>query len=228
MKRDLPAVALDASAVAQRIRDALRAGHWPPGGRLPTERAMAESLGLSRAAVRKALATLKNEGLISQRVGSGTYAKAPAPSTAQIGPAELMRARIAFEPQIAELAVHNATAADFARMDECLAMAEQASSVEDFELWDARLHEALAEATHNAMVVLVFRMMSEARRHGEWGELKRRSASRGRRQIYQREHSALVQALRERDALKGAALLREHLRHVEKNLFSSSDSRRWR
>jgi DNA-binding FadR family transcriptional regulator len=179
MKRDLPSATLDAGAVAQRIREALRAGHWPPGSRLPTERAMAESLGLSRAAVRKALAALKTEGLISQRVGSGTYANAPLPSMAQIGPAELMRARIAFEPQIAELAVHNATAADFARMDECLAMAEQASSVDDFELWDARLHDALAEATHNAMVVLVFRMMSDARRHGEWGSLKRRSGSGG-------------------------------------------------
>src|SRR6478672_1482107 len=107
MKRDLPSATLDAGAVAQRIREALRAGHWPPGSRLPTERAMAESLGLSRAAVRKALAALKTEGLISQRVGSGTYANAPLPSMAQIGPAELMRARIAFEPQIAELAVHN-------------------------------------------------------------------------------------------------------------------------
>ena len=221
MNRDLPTPPDEVAAVTQRLREALLSGHWPPGSRLPTERAMADSLGLSRAGIRKALAALKTEGLISQRVGSGTYAHRAAPSAPQVGPAELMRARLAFEPQIAELAVHNATAADFVRMDECLAMADAATTVEEFELWDARLHEALAEATHNAMVVLVFKLMSDARRHGEWGALKRRSASRERRAAYQTEHRALVQALRERDARRGAAMLREHLLHVQKNLFES-------
>lgn len=220
MKRDLPAAIDDAGAVTHRIREALHSGHWPAGSRLPTERALAESLNLSRARVRKALGVLKGEGLISQKVGSGTYA-ARAPGTSQVGPADLMRARIAFEPQIAELAVHNATAADFERMQECLAMSESAATTDEFELWDARLHNALAEATHNAMVVLVFRLMSEARRQGEWGTLKRRSASPERRLRYQREHSALVQALRERDAARAAALLREHLLNVQHNLFSS-------
>lgn len=221
MKRDLPAAVDDTGAVAQRIRDALHSGHWPAGSRLPTERALAQSLSLTRSQVRKAFGVLKDEGLISQRVGSGTFAARAAPGTPQVGPAELMRARIAFEPQIAELAVHNATAADFERMDQCLAMSERAATSEEFELWDVRLHEALAEATHNQMVVLVYRLMSEARRHAEWGALKRRSATPRRRHDYQHEHRALVQALRLRDTAQAATLLREHLLHVQHNLFSS-------
>jgi len=131
-----------------------------------------------------------------------------------------MHARIAFEPQIAELAVHNATAADFARLDECLAMGDRAETFEEFERWDAKLHEVLAEATHNAMVLLVFRLLTNARRHSDWGALKRRSATPARRTVYQREHHALVEALRERDAAHATALLREHLLHVQQNLFS--------
>jgi len=220
MKRDLPAAAGDLSTFTRTLRDALTGGQWPAGARLPTERALAERYRLSRAAVRKALAALKDEGLISQRVGSGTYANPASSAGLEVGPAELMHARMIFEPQIAELAVHNATALDFSRMEECLAMAEQSTTFEDFEQWDGRLHETLAESTHNAMVLMVFRLMSEARRTGDWGALKRRSATPERRQAYQREHRALVQALRERDAQKAAALLRAHLAHVQRNLFS--------
>jgi DNA-binding FadR family transcriptional regulator len=220
MKRDLPIDDGTGIPLAQRLREELLDGRRPPGTRLPTERALAERFGLSRAGVRKALARLKAEGLISQRVGAGTFAAKPAGSALEVGPAELMQARIAFEPQIAELAVHNATTADFAKLDECLALGDRAETFEDFERSDARLHEVLAEATHNAMVLLVFRLLTNARRHSDWGALKRRSATPVRRAGYQREHRALVEALRERDAQKATALLREHLLHVQQNLFA--------
>jgi GntR family transcriptional regulator, uxu operon transcriptional repressor len=221
MKREPPAAAGNLAAFTRTLRDALMGGQWPAGTRLPTERSLADEYRLSRATVRKALSALKDEGLISQRVGSGTFASPAASVGLEIGPADLMHARLIFEPQIAELAVHNATALDFARMEECLATAEQATDIEDFEMWDGRLHEMLAESTHNAMVLRVFRLMSEARRGGDWGALKRRSATPERRQAYQHEHRALVQALRERDAPKAAALLRAHLVHVQTNLFSA-------
>lgn len=53
----------------QRIRDR----KYPPGGRMPAESDLAQTLGVSRATVRTVLARLSNEGFVIRRQGDGTY-----------------------------------------------------------------------------------------------------------------------------------------------------------
>jgi DNA-binding FadR family transcriptional regulator len=218
---------------AARLRESLienlRKRTWRSGDRLPTERALSEQYGLSRSTVRRVMADLKRRRLITQTVGSGTYvsdevqqglASMVSAAAAQVvSPAELMAARLVLEPALIAMVIGNATAADFDRMDACNHEAEAASTLEAFEHWDAALHEAIAEATHNRFITGVFRLMSDARAQGEWGVLKRRSATPQRRVEYQREHRALVEALRERDAERARALCLEHLAHVRDNLL---------
>lgn len=224
-----PRIAVNpADMLRESLLRELADGTWRPGDRLPTERALAEHHGLGRTAVRRVLQGLKEQGLITQTVGSGTYASEGAArrlserrraDAAVVSPAELMAARLVLEPAIVDLVVAHATAADFARMDDCLRRAEAATSVEAFERWDGALHEAIAEAAHNGFVTGVFRLMNEARAQGEWGALKRRSLTAERRRAYQREHRALVDALKRRDAQRARALCVEHLRHVRANLL---------
>jgi GntR family transcriptional repressor for pyruvate dehydrogenase complex len=56
--------------IEQRLRD----GRLRPGDRLPSERELAEHLGVSRAAVREALRVLEALGVLSAGVGSGPRA----------------------------------------------------------------------------------------------------------------------------------------------------------
>lgn len=221
---------MDAAArLRENLLDNLRRRTWRAGDRLPTERALSEQFGLSRSTVRRVMGELKRQRLITQTVGSGTYvshdapqalaAMVPAAAAQVVSPAELMAARLALEPALIELVIGNATAADFARMDECNDAAEAATTLEDFEHWDAALHEAIAEAAHNRFITGVFRLMGEARAQGEWGVLKRRSATPERRAAYQREHRALVAALQQRDAEQARALCLTHLLHVRRNLL---------
>lgn len=209
--------------------DKLRAREWRAGHRLPTERALSEQFGLSRSTVRRVLTELKNKRLITQTVGSGTYVAervhealselAPAGQAPAVSPAELMSARLVLEPAIIDMAVGNATSEDFARMDECNRLAEAAKTLEDFERWDAALHEAIAQAAHNGFIAGVFKLMNEARSQGEWGVLKRRSATPERRLAYQQQHRALVEAIRQRDAEKAKALSLAHLIEVRTNML---------
>jgi GntR family transcriptional regulator len=61
-----------------RLRAAIRSGTLKPQDALPGERDLAEALGVSRVTVRKALGGLIDEGLLTQRQGSGTFvAQAP-------------------------------------------------------------------------------------------------------------------------------------------------------
>lgn len=61
--------------------------------------------------------------------------------------------------------------------------------------------------------------MNEVRAQGEWGMLKRRSATPERRLDYQREHRQLVAALKDRDGARAVQLCLEHLTHVRRNLL---------
>jgi len=226
----LPFELMDTSALLREtILDKLRSRTWRAGHRIPTERALGEQFGISRSSVRRVLQDLKRRRLITQTVGSGTYVAeqvhealaefSPAHHALAVSPAELMSARLVLEPALIDMAIVNATAADFARMDECNARAEAAPSLEEFEMWDAALHEAIAEAAHNGFISSVFKLMSEVRQQSQWGVLKRRSATRERRLEYEQEHRALVAALKERDADGARALCLAHLVHVRANLL---------
>lgn len=219
----------NAETLRQAILEQITSRQWRAGDRLPTERDLGEQYGLSRSTVRRVLQDFKRKRLITQTVGSGTYVadhvqqvlgELAGHGSAQLtSPAELMSARLVLEPAIIEMVIGNATAADFQRMDECNAHAEAARTLEEFEHWDAALHEAIAEASHNSFILQVFRLMNEVRSRGEWGVLKRRSATPERRLEYQQEHRALVAALRERDATRARALCLAHLVHVRTSML---------
>lgn len=217
--------------VQEFLATAMASGHYPVGAKLPTERALAEQLGVPRSAVRDVLSVMEARGRIVRIIGSGTYvaqpetpppAVMPSPSDARAqdaSPTEIMAARLIIEPRLAQLVVMNAKAADFERMEECNRRAEAADDFETFEHWDAALHQAIAEATHNPLIVAIYATITGARELAEWGELKRLSITAERRDAYRREHREIVAALRARDGRTAEAALTAHLLRVRRNLL---------
>ncbi|HYK32103.1 MAG TPA: FCD domain-containing protein [Streptosporangiaceae bacterium] len=227
--------------LAERImKHALRTG-LGPGGRLPTERQLAQDLGITRSSVRYALGIMEADGHISREVGRGTYLRVPA-ATAEEGlyrgqipmadgarggptgrhgafaPADVMMVRRLLEPPAMPLAVAWATAADFEEMDRCLAGGDRATDYDEFELWDLALHRAIMAATHSPLLSTLYSSI-EAARHGHmWGDLKRRSASAERRQLYQADHHQIVAAVKARDAGEAVKAMRNHLARVSDHL----------
>lgn len=206
------------------ILDATHAA--PPGGKLPTERELATRFAVPRNAVRKTLAQLEAEGTIIRHVGRGTFLASAvhidgeaAGAATHISPGELMEARLRIEPAITELIITNATSADFERMELCLDRAERAATLDEFELWDAALHEAMARATHNRFVIRILAIVTAIRQQSEWGKLKDRIVTPERRLKYQAEHRTIVSALKDRDATRAKDAIATHLQHAWRNLF---------
>ncbi|MGL5811398.1 MAG: FadR/GntR family transcriptional regulator, partial [Nocardioides sp.] len=56
-------------ACVERLGTAIRLGVFPPGSSLPTERELADRLGVSRATLREAMAALREAGLVETRRG---------------------------------------------------------------------------------------------------------------------------------------------------------------
>jgi DNA-binding FadR family transcriptional regulator len=194
-------------------------GATAPGTRLPTERQLADELGVSRAAVRLALAYLEAEGRVSREVGRGTFLRAAADAADDIGPADVMTARELFEPQVVPLVVVHATARDFAEVDHCLRGGEAADSVEEWERWDAAFHRAIVVAAHNRLLLRMYGSI-EAARHGPlWGNLKQSNDSPERRVVYREDHRRIVDALRAREVEQALEATRVHLERVRANLL---------
>ncbi|MGO4329534.1 FadR/GntR family transcriptional regulator [Cupriavidus sp. 2TAF22] len=217
-----------ALALKNQILENLRSGRWIAGQKLPTERRLSETFQIGRSTVRRVIAQLKEKGLLRQSVGSGTYVADDiqetigverAATTTNVSPADLMEARLVFEPALVELIVRNATAVDFAEMERCCDEAEAATSLELFEYWDGALHRQIAAAAHNNFVLDVFESMNRVRATGEWGAMKRKSVTPERRAAYQIEHRTIVRALKDRDIEQAREATLAHLAHVRKNLL---------
>jgi DNA-binding FadR family transcriptional regulator len=205
-----------------------------PGGRLPTERALAADLGVTRTMVRHALAILEAEGRVSREVGRGTFLRAAGPRPGgvvangarqpsdDVGPGDVMAARRLIEPQVLPLVVAWATARDLEEMQRCVEGGGAAESAEEFEVWDFALHHAIVAASRNQLVLRMYEPVERARQGALWGSLKRRNDSRERRDRYQRDHVELVDALCTRELARAVETMEAHLARVEVNLLGLS------
>lgn len=199
-------------------------GTLRPGSKLPTERELVERLAAPRSAVRRALETLENENMLIRHVGRGTFLTEAAihlvkAAPHDTSPAEIMQVRQLLEPQVATLAARVATQADLDRIGECLAGGGTADDFDSFERWDATLHRAIAAAAHNGLLMNMFDVMNTARSLPIWGNLKRRTSTPEIRRCYHNEHTAIVEALRDRDPLGAGENMRLHLQHVSDSLL---------
>jgi DNA-binding FadR family transcriptional regulator len=196
--------------------------------RLPPERELAQTLGLTRTQLRTGMRQLEAEGVIWRHVGRGTFFGTqpgegnadPSRPASGANPRELMEARIALEPQLARLAASFATADDLLRLDRCLERAVAAPNAALFQTFDADLHRAVADASHNALLVDLFKSMNEVRHRVLWGHLKGDFLTADLRKEYDIQHRAFVDAIRRRDPVAAENHMRSHLQTVERHLVT--------
>jgi DNA-binding FadR family transcriptional regulator len=212
-----------------RLRAFLAQSGLGHGERLPPERHLAAQLGLTRAELRKALASLQTEGQLWRHVGRGTFIGSPPPEAAgdiaamarRTNPAEIMRARLLIEPEIARMAALNATPAQLEEMRQIMLKSEAAANWRVYESWDTRLHRLIAEATQNSLLVGLLDTLNAVRRMATWGRLRINPVKPARDHHSFAEHGTIVAAIANRDLSAAAQAMRVHLESVERNLLAS-------
>lgn len=220
-----PMAASGAAAIAGQLRDAILAGTYVPGQRLPAERHLANHFGTSRTTVREALRQLEDMALVSRRIGSGTFVNRRAePRETEIAeitsPLELIEVRQAVEPHSARLAVMHATARDLEALAEALAALEAyGGDREAFSSADERFHLALAEATGNPLMAWLYRQINAVRGHAQWNEMKRKILTPDNMDLYNTQHRALYEAIRRRDMDAAVWCIEEHLEKARRDLL---------
>lgn len=140
------------------------------GDRLPTERALAAQLGVSRPTVREALQTWQAMGLVEIRKGSGTYlvqdiraTSLHVPVTIQLGREAVLYSlelRRAIETDAARLAVRRGRPEDVERLRLALEAMEAVYAEHGFAIrQDKAFHEALYVASGNPLYLQIFRQL---------------------------------------------------------------------
>jgi DNA-binding FadR family transcriptional regulator len=199
-------------------------------GRLPAEREFCEMLGVSRGALRKALAIAESEGIIWRHVGKGTFlGKKPANNPADISnvanyasPGEVLRARLLIEPMLAAEAALNASASDLAELKLCAKRGREADTWRRYENWDNRFHSVIANSTQNKVLVMTFDNLNNVRRTVVWGR-RRDGATRPSPNHHSfKEHDAIVEAILDRDSAAAERAMRDHIETVRRKLMEGS------
>lgn len=199
----------------------------PKGGRLPPERELCEMLGVSRGDLRKALDVLEKDGHIWRHVGKGTFVgSGPIEETigiseiaGQTSPADVMRARLIIEPEIAREAALHARLADIEAMRQSLIQTREAQTWRQYENFDNLLHRQIAQASRNTVLLGLFDVLNAVRRTVVWGRLRADGARPPADHHSFADHERIVDAIAERDLAGAAAAMRLHLQQVAQRLI---------
>jgi GntR family transcriptional regulator, transcriptional repressor for pyruvate dehydrogenase complex len=152
------------SEVAQLLVEHLLGGSYSPGQRLPSERALAESMGVGRSVIREALKSLTLLGLVEVRQGDGTYLQSRASELLPVsfewglllGTHQLhdtIEARMELEVVLAGLAAERRTEQDVREVGELLArMRDAQNNTASFVSADVAFHLRIAKAANNSIL----------------------------------------------------------------------------
>jgi DNA-binding FadR family transcriptional regulator len=226
--------------VVSQLLEHIRGGRFAPGADLPSERDLAALLGVGRVAVREALHSLQERGVIAIR--HGRRAQVLEPSSALLAPRiaeaaehvlasfgesrdEVLEARVLFETAMARLAAERASEAGLAGLRAALAR-NRAAVPEDLEYLesDLALHRAIAALSGNALFIAIS--------DGMLGWLRRYRVDmvrvEGANRISHREHARIVGRIVARDATGAARAMAEHLERSNALYRKLGEARRTR
>jgi GntR family transcriptional regulator, transcriptional repressor for pyruvate dehydrogenase complex len=209
--------------IVSRLLDLIQQRHLGPGDRLPAERELAASMGVSRSSLREALRALTVLGVTDMRHGTGTYVSSLEPellvqhlsfvlSLSEQASDQLFEARKVVEPAMAALAAARVDDETVERLDACIARAGAAiGDAEAFMETDIELHDTIRAAAGNA---ILGRFMESIAALG-LASRQATNPSRTLRAQSVEDHQQIVAALRRRDPKAAAEAMRNHLENVE-------------
>ena len=215
--------------VAEQIGDLIRSGEFTPGHRLPAERDLAKTLGVSRPVVREAMIALEVAGLVEVRTGSGAYVRDQAPAEAVLNagesPSDILNARRLIEGETAALAAEMASDLD---LDVIAAQVEIMQREHDagrpWHVADLDFHTAIARATGNAALPGVVERLWQTQHGAVFSLLSERVNLTENWPATLEGHQAILSALRARDGGAAKAAMRAHLAQVLEVMSGDSET----
>ena len=235
-----------ADTIVEQLETMILEGTMQPGQRLPPERALAEQFGVSRPSLREAVQRLAAKGLLISRQGGGNFV------TEHLGASfsdplirllenrpeahrDLLEFRRTLEADCAYYAAQRATEVDqelltraWQELDNCYRSPSE-ENIEREGAADAGFHMAIAEASHNIVLLHTMRNLFSMLKNNIvtniGGMYSREVQTRqGLMDQHQKLYNAIVEG-REEDA---RAIAGEHIQFVQQTISERSETARRR
>ena len=208
--------------VVNQIQRLIVDGYLRVGTRLPSEMELAAQLGVSRTVIREAVRILTAKGLLETRPGVGSVVRQMTRDQVVEPLGHLLRAhnvtldelhevRGILEVEIAGLAARQADAEDITKLRQAMeAMTRATNDAEALAAHDAEFHRALAQATHNPLLVILLDsirdLMQEVR--------LRVSSYPGIAEVIVPDHYRVLECVAAGDEEGARRAMREHIDHA--------------
>jgi len=216
--------------IVQQVEESILQGQLKPGDQLPAERDLAQSFGVSRTAVREAVKTLREKGLVEAYSGRGTFVTSGTSHairqsldlmirvSQQEGSIHLAELRQVLEPEIAALAASRIEDQLLTTMRDAVTAMER--SLHDPDAYieaDLDFHLALAEAAGNPLILSLLDSIVGLLRE----QRSRIFSVDGGPERGQFHHKQILQAIERRDPDAARDAMRAHLEQVREDSSSS-------
>jgi GntR family transcriptional regulator, transcriptional repressor for pyruvate dehydrogenase complex len=219
--------------IADQIQNMIAAQRLRPGDKLPNERDLAKTLGVSRPTIREAMRLMQHRGLIDRKPGGGTY-------LIQMGTAalsesldryfwikdcshdDLFQVRQGLEPVAAALAAQHATPEVIRHLEDRLAKLNEAFLSGDPRMLastDSEFHIAIAQASLNPLLAAICAGIDDLVR--KWNE---RSSTEIFDEPATQSHLAILLAIKDRDPQRAREAALAHI-HLSRQVFERTSLR---
>ena len=213
-------------AILKQIIENIQSGDLKAGAALPAERAMAETMGVSRPAVREVLRALELLGIVKSVPGGGNYITENL-DTWLIGPLSILfqlnngylrqnqQLRAALERESAILAARKCTPLDAAELWMILARLDAAEDEKSRGKLDQELHQKIAKIADNPMLYSVLAaadQLTESIIEGTRDYIMKKNQSAS---IVDEQHHKLVEAIINGNAEEAEHAMSLHMDTIE-------------
>ncbi|PVH28291.1 FCD domain-containing protein [Pararhodobacter oceanensis] len=218
-----------AKGVVRQIELLILRGLLRPGERLPSERDLAERMGVSRPSLREAIADLEARELLVSRAGSGVYVADMLQSTFPKALIELFAThdeavfdyvsfRRDLEGMAAERAARFGSETDLKVIEAVFSKMEEAhfrQHAADEAALDAEFHLAIIEASHNIVMLHTMRVMFDLLKAGVFYNRQQLFRQCTTRDTLLEQHRAIHLAIQARDPKAAREAAEAHMTYVE-------------
>lgn len=215
-----------------QIRTLITSRKFAPGQKLPSERELAEMLGVSRPSLREVILALSALGVLESQHGRGTFVSSLSPDILALPLAlilevnqdalrNLFEVRLMLEVGAAESAARLISAEALDDLIEIRARTRRAlDDIETFVDCDIEFHHAIHEATGNRLLIALMDSLSAMGRQSRLITARSRTV----RESTLREHQAIIAVLKRRDPAGAGAAMRQHLAHMARVLEATGQA----
>ena len=221
-------------AVTDWIISQIRKGQYRAGDRLPTERELAEQLGVGRNSVREGLRFLEKLGILEIRQGTGTVVRSlslgkvfehlvPVQTIIDLPDRDvrdIMHVRRILEAESVQLAAQYATERQLARLEELLdGMAASLENPRDYLEMDLEFHVVVAKASSNPVLAQLINLIRDI--YTRYFEIVLKDPEMNKTSLD--FHRKLYAALRDHDADAARQHILAHLSQAERDVLRLLD-----